>query len=202
LSRSNIGWSCDLGGTGMALTKDALDAAGGFGDDLADDLSLNVRLNLAGLRAKWLHSARVFDEKPTGTRPTVVQRSRWVRGKRHVQREFGWALVKEGLGRRQPALLDMAFRLYNPGRSFIALVVFVLALLAALFPDWGLWPWWFLAGVAVLVVLLPVAFLMVEHVPAKYIARYPYVALIAILWIPIRIGSRILSTWTRTPHGP
>jgi cellulose synthase/poly-beta-1,6-N-acetylglucosamine synthase-like glycosyltransferase len=201
LSRSNIGWSCDLGGTGMALTRHALDEAGGFGDDLTDDLSLNVRLNLVGIRATWLHTAKVFDEKPTGARSTVNQRSRWVRGKRDVQRKYGWALIREGVRHRQPALLDLAFRLYNPGRSFIALVLGALAVFAAVFPTSGLWPWWILAGIAAIVVLLPIVFLIIDGVQRRYVLRYPFVMVLAILWLPIRIGSRVISTWRRTPHG-
>lgn len=201
LSRSNIGWSCDLGGTGMALTRSALDAAGGFTDDLTDDTALNARLNLAGYRAKWLHDVHVFDEKPTDTRSTITQRSRWARGKRDAQREYGWSLVRSGFANAQPAVLDLAYRLYNPGRSFIALVVAILAVLAAVFPQWGLWPWWFLAGVAVLVVLLPVIFLIVDGIPARYVLRYPFVTLIAVLWLPIRVGSRLLKGWNPTDHG-
>jgi cellulose synthase/poly-beta-1,6-N-acetylglucosamine synthase-like glycosyltransferase len=201
LSRSNIGWSCDLGGTGMALTKEALDAASGFADDLTDDVALNVRLNLAGYRAKWLHDVRVFDEKPIDTKSTVTQRSRWVRGKRDTQRQYGWSLIRNSFVDRQPALLDLAYRLYNPGRSFIALIVAALAVLAAVYPQWGLWPWWFLAGVAALAVLLPVVFLILDGIPARYIVRYPYVTVIAVLWLPIRVGSRILTGWNRTDHG-
>jgi cellulose synthase/poly-beta-1,6-N-acetylglucosamine synthase-like glycosyltransferase len=201
LSRSNIGWSCDLGGTGMAVTKEALDAAGGFTDDLTDDVALNARLNLAGYRAKWLHDVRVFYEKPTDAKSTVTQRSRWVRGKRDTQRQYGWSLIRSAFADRQPALLDLAYRLYNPGRSFIALVVAVLAVLAAIFPQWGLWPWWFLAGVAVIVVLLPIVFLIIDGIPARYIVKYPYVTVLAVLWLPIRVGSRVLTGWSRTDHG-
>ena len=201
LSRSNIGWSCDLGGTGMAITGQALDDAGGITDDLTDDLALNVRLNLAGHRAKWLHDVRVRDEKPTGTAATITQRSRWVRGKRAVQHEYGGALIRSGFRERKPALLDLAFRLYNPGRSAIALVIAIVAVLAAALPDLGLWPWPLLAGIALLVVLLPVVFLIVDGAPARYVWRYPYVALIAILWLPIRIASRLFTGWNRTEHG-
>jgi cellulose synthase/poly-beta-1,6-N-acetylglucosamine synthase-like glycosyltransferase len=200
LARSNIGLSCDLGGTGMAFTKSALDDAGGFTDDLADDMALNVRLNLAGHRARWLHGVRVYDEKPTDTKSTVTQRARWVRGKRALQRTYGMSLLRAGVRQRQPALFDLAFRLYNPGRSAIALAVAVLAVLAALFPEVGLWPWWLLGSIAAIVVLLPVVFLAVDRVPGRYIVRYPYVALIAVLWVPIRIASRVLSSWKRTPH--
>ena len=201
LSRSNIGWSVDLGGTGMAITAEALDAAGGFTDDLTDDVALNARLNLAGIRATWLHTARVYDEKPTDMAATVKQRSRWVRGRRDAQRRYGWKLIRTGITTRQPALLDLAYRLYHPGRSFIALVIGILAVLAAVFPTWGLWPWWFLTGVVALVVLLPILFLIVDRVPARYIIRYPYVTIIAILWLPIRIGSRLFRSWNPTKHG-
>ncbi len=200
LARSNIGWSCDLGGTGMAFTKAALDDAGGFTDDLTDDMALNVRLNLAGHRATWLHDVHVYDEKPTDTKSTVIQRARWVRGKRVLQRRYGLSLVQAGVAQRQPALFDLAFRLYNPGRSAIALAVATLAVIAGVFPEFGLWPWWLLGAIAAIVVLMPMVFLAVDRVPVRYILRYPYVALIAMLWLPIRIASRILPTWKRTAH--
>ncbi len=117
-----------------------------------------------------------------------------------LQRRFGLTLMRAGVTQKQPGLLDLAFRLYNPGRSAIALVVATLAVLAGAFPDFGLWPWWLLGAIAAIVVLLPVVFLIVERVPARYIVRYPYVALIAMLWFPIRIASRILPTWKRTTH--
>ncbi|MGI9667501.1 MAG: glycosyltransferase family 2 protein [Acidimicrobiia bacterium] len=200
LARTNLGWSCDLGGTGMAFTAEALDDAGGVTDDLTDDLALNVRLNLAGHKTHWLHDVKVRDEKPTETGATVTQRARWVRGKRSVQRAYGRELIGTGLRDRRMDLLDLAFRLYNPGRSFIALMIAVLALVAAVFPEAGLWPWWILAGIAAIVVLLPMVFLVVDEVPGKYVARYPYVALIAMLWLPIRVASRLMPNWKRTAH--
>ena len=75
-----------------------------------------------------------------------------------------------------------------------------MAVVAAVFPQWGLWPWWFHAAVAAVVVLLPILFLAIDGVPARYLVKYPYVTLIAILWLPVRIGSRLLSGWNRTPH--
>ncbi len=200
LARSNIGWSCDLGGAGMAVTSQALDDAGGFTDDLTDDTALNIRLNLSGHRATWLHRVRVYDEKPTDARSTVTQRARWVRGKRELQRRYGWSLLRAAATQRRAGLLDLAFRLYNPGRSAVALVVAVLAVLAGVFPAIGLWPWWLLGGIAGVVVALPMVFLAIDHVPGRYILRYPYVALIAALWLPIRIASRLLPSWKRTAH--
>jgi cellulose synthase/poly-beta-1,6-N-acetylglucosamine synthase-like glycosyltransferase len=200
LARSNLGWSCDLGGTGMAFTGRALEDAGGFVDDLTDDLALNVRLNLAGYRATWIHHVRVYDEKPTDTKSTIAQRARWVRGKRDVQRAYGATLVKRALTRREPALLDLAFRLYNPGRSFIALSIGGLTLVSAALPALGLWPWQVLGAVTGVVVLLPTVFLAVEGVPVRYIVRYPFITVLAVMWVPIRVASRLVAGWQRTQH--
>ncbi len=200
LARSNIGWSCDLGGTGMAVSSEALAAVGGFEDDLTDDLALNVRLNLAGYRTHWLHHVHVRDEKPTAADDAVLQRARWVRGKRDVQRRHGGELFRTALLQRKPALLDLGFRLYNPGRSFLALALIGLAVVAAVFPDLGLWSAWILGAIAAFVVLLPVAFLAIDGIPGRYLIRYPYVVVIGLLWLPIRVASRLTRSWRRTPH--
>ena len=200
LARSNLGWSCDLGGTGMAVSGRALAAVEGVADDLTEDLALNVRLNLAGYRAHFLHDVRVRDEKPVSTDASVVQRARWVRGKRSVQKAYGASVVRRAVTRRDPALIDLAFRLFNPGRSFLALALVVLTIVAAVFPDAGLWPAVVLAPITATVVLLPLAFLIVEGVPGRYLVRYPYVVILALLWFPIRIASRLIGGWRRTQH--
>ncbi len=200
LARSNLGWSCDLGGTGMAVSGRALAAVEGVADDLTEDLALNVRLNLAGYRTHFLHDVRVRDEKPVSTDASVVQRARWVRGKRSVQRAYGGSVVRRAVADRDMALADLAFRLFNPGRSFLALALVLLAIVAAVFPDAGLWPVAVLAPIAATVVLLPLVFLVVDRVPGRYLVRYPYVVILALLWIPIRIASRLIGGWRRTPH--
>ena len=65
LARSALGWSVDLGGTGMALSAAAIEAAGGFGTSLTEDQEMAARLALAGVPVRWLHRVRIRDEKPT-----------------------------------------------------------------------------------------------------------------------------------------
>ena len=67
LARHNLGWPADLGGTGMCLTAEALDAAGGFGSAAAEDQELGVRLFLAGIRLRG-HTTSRFTTK---NRPTL-----------------------------------------------------------------------------------------------------------------------------------
>ena len=87
LARSNLGWSADLGGTGMALTAEALTDVGGFGSSLTEDQELAARLVLSGRRVEWLHDVRVRDQKPESVEIAVRQRARWMAGKRAAARK-------------------------------------------------------------------------------------------------------------------
>lgn len=199
LARTNLGWAADLGGTGMALTTEAIEAAGGFADSLTEDQDLGVRLLLAGHRVEWLHDVRIRDEKPTTLAVTVRQRARWMAGKRAARRRHLLAL----LSRPTPARIDMAVRLVQPGRSFVALLTAGLTLVAALFsPHWML-PWQLWAAATLVQVLQPLPFLARDGVPAPRIARYPLLVLLAALWVPIRVVSTRVTGWYHTPHtGP
>jgi cellulose synthase/poly-beta-1,6-N-acetylglucosamine synthase-like glycosyltransferase len=196
LARSNLGWSADLGGTGMAFTGAALEQAGGFGDSLTEDQDLGVGLLLAGRRVEWLHDVRIRDEKPATVGVAVRQRARWMAGKREAARRHFGALVR----RATPATLDQALRLVQPGRSFVALVSVLMTVLAAVTgSNWFLpWPVWAIA--TAVQVLEPVPFLARDGVSAGQLARYPLLVILAALWVPVRIVSSLVRGWYHTPH--
>jgi cellulose synthase/poly-beta-1,6-N-acetylglucosamine synthase-like glycosyltransferase len=198
LARRNLGWPADLGGTGMCLTAGALAAVGGVGSTLAEDAELTAALALAGITVTWLHDVRVRDEKPTSTAVAVRQRARWVSGKRAVARRYVLPLLRRG----HPADLDLALRLVQPGRSFVALLTGLMGVLAAVTRSRALlhWPVWTAAAAGQ--VLLPLPFLARDGVPLRYLARYPLVTLVALLWLPVRLASRVAGRgWYHTPHG-
>ncbi len=199
LARSNLGWSADLGGTGMAFTASALERAGGFTDSLTEDQELGARVVLAGMRVEWLHDVKVRDEKPESVAVAVKQRARWMAGKRAAASKHFSALV----GKSSPASLDQALRLVQPGRSFVALVSAVMTALAGITASSWLLPWpvW---GVATAIqVLEPIPFLARDGVEPRRLIRYPLLAILAALWVPIRIISTRVSHWYHTPHtGP
>lgn len=200
-SRTRLGWSADLGGTGMCVTAGALEAAGGFGASLTEDRDLAARLGLAGIRVVWLHDVRIRDEKPPSLGAAMGQRARWVAGKRAATKNYLGPLLRAGLRQRDPALLDQAVRLIQPGRSFVALVSGALTVAAAVTrTDWLL-PWPVLAAATGVQLALPVGFLLRDRVPLRYLARYPLVALLAGLWLPIRLLSRLTGRrWYHTTH--
>ena len=199
LARSNLGWSADLGGTGMAFTASALEDVGGFGASLTEDLELGARLVIAGKRVEWLHDVRIHDEKPSSIGVTIRQRARWMAGRREAARKHFSALVK----RSSPASLDQALRLVQPGRSFVALLSAVMTVLAATTGSRWLLPWqvW---GVATAVqVLEPIPFLARDGVEPRRLVRYPLLVILAGLWVPIRLLSGRVRGWYHTPHtGP
>ncbi len=200
LARHNLGWSADLAGTGMCLTGAAVHAAGGFTDSLVEDRDLSVRLALVGIGVHWLHDVRVGDEKPSAARTVVRQRARWAAGNRRVARRHLGALLRRGLRLRRWRHIDQALRLVQPSRSFVAVASVALTVGAGVSgSDWLLpVPVWLGASLAQF--LLPVPFLIRDRVPARWVVRYPLLAGLAVLWVPVQIVSRRIGGWVRTPH--
>jgi len=201
LARDNLGWSSDLGGTGMAFTAEALDRIGGFGASLTEDQEIGVRAALADVRVAWLHDVRIRDEKPTDLTTTVRQRSRWMSGKREVAKLHLRPLWSAAVERRSLSLFDQGFRLIQPGRSFVALLSGTLAVAAVATRSRLLFSPWIWMTAAVGQFVQPIPFLLRDGVPPRYVARYPFLAILAALWIPIRlVSSRVNGDWFHTPH--
>ena len=201
LARHNLGWSADLGGTGMAFGPAVLSEILPFGAVVTDDQGALARLVIAGHRVRWIHDVRLRDEKPTGAAVAVRQRARWVAGKRAVARRHIGQLLAAAWRQRSWVPVDVAIRLVQPGRTFLALVSGVLAIVAAVTgSDLILW-WWLWAAVAAIVIVTPVLFLVREGVPRRYVIRYPFLVVLAGLWLPARLASRLLPAgWRRTPR--
>ena len=201
LARSNLGWSADLGGTGMAITSDALAEVGGFGRSLTEDQELAVKLALAGIPVHWVHDVRVADEKPATAAVAMRQRARWMAGKRATARRYAFALLRAGMTRRSWSPIDQAIRLLQPGRSFVALLTGLLALLALLIGGPWLLPWWVWVVAAGLQLATPVFFLWRDGMEPRRLVWYPALVVLAALWIPIAVVSRRAEGWYHTPHG-
>ncbi|MEX2250471.1 MAG: glycosyltransferase family 2 protein [Acidimicrobiia bacterium] len=196
LARSNLGWSADLGGTGMAFSADLVEEVGGFGDSLTEDQEFGARVVLAGRRVEWLHDVKVHDEKPTSLGVTVRQRARWMSGRRAAGRAHFANLLRAG----NPAALDQALRLVQPGRMFVALISGILTAVSAFTGSSFLLPWPVWGTATVIQVLEPLPFLARDGVPARRLFRYPLLVVLAALWLPIRVLSQRVDDWYHTPR--
>lgn len=192
LARTNLGWTADLGGTGMCLTREAYSAAGGFGTSLVEDQEMGVRLFVAGIPVRWLHYVRVRDEKPVTSGVAVRQRSRWVAGRAEVASRWVGPLLRM----RSMAAFDLALRLRQPSRMGVALISAALAVGAVVGLPVSAWLWATVAGIQV---LAPLPFLARDGVAARYLFRYPVLVLLPILKVPARLVRQ--RGWYHTPHG-
>lgn len=196
LARSNLGWSADLGGTGMAFTAEALDRFGGFGNSLTEDQEMGARLVVAGMKVEWLHDVKIRDEKPASVGVAMRQRARWMAGKREAARKHLPAL----LGQRTPIAWDQALRLVQPGRSFVALVSAVMTVLAGATGSPWLLPTAVWGTATAIQILEPIPFLARDGVEPRRLIRYPVLVILAALWVPIRVFSGRVKGWYHTPH--
>lgn len=192
LSRRNLGWTADLGGTGMCLAAAAIEAAGGFGTTMTEDQEMGVRLFEAGISVVWLHDVKVDDEKPAAAVVAARQRARWLSGRRVVAR----AHTRRLLRMRSPAAFDLALRLNQPSRMGMAMVAAAFAVLASI--GVPLWDWRVWAITALVQLLVPIAFLIRDRVPTRYLLRYPVLVILPL----IKLGSRLVRNrgWFHTPH--
>lgn len=200
LARSNLGWSADLGGTGMAFTGEVLAEVGGFGESLTEDQELGVRFALAGRKVEWLHDVRIYDEKPARAASTIRQRARWMTGRRAVAQRYLGRLWRGAVEQRSLRLFDVGLRLVQPGRSFVAALSGGLALLAWTTRSRLLFSRWLWGAITLAQFVAPIPFLARDGVAAKHLLRYPFLAILAVLWIPIRLASATTRGWGHTAH--
>ena len=78
--KQKIGLPSGLGGTGVAIRKQALENIGGFRNVLIEDFDLCVRAQLAGYKIGYCDDAIIYDEKVPYYDMLIRQRSRWVAG--------------------------------------------------------------------------------------------------------------------------
>ncbi len=130
LGRAGLGLSAGLKGNGMAFTRAVAAQVPWAGGSLTEDLDYGLELaRRFGLRVGYAPEARVLAQMPADGAQAASQRSRWERGRARAVRERALPLLKEGLRRRSPLLLDAAWDLLVPPLAELAALL-VLALLS------------------------------------------------------------------------
>lgn len=203
--RSNLGLSAKLMGDSICFRADLLERLGWSTEGLTEDYEFRMRLLLEGVRIRYEPAAIAYGEAPATWSAARAQRSRWLKGTHEASKHYGQTMLREGLRRRNLALLDGAAQSLLPSYSTLTLISVVgliahLALGSAVAPGLAY-------GWLVLVLLLGVYPLF-----GLALERAPFLAYLVILsgpvfiawrtWLSLvsRFGRRKV-TWVRTEHG-
>jgi cellulose synthase/poly-beta-1,6-N-acetylglucosamine synthase-like glycosyltransferase len=180
----------------------------GWGEGLTEDYQLRQRLLLEGIRIEYEPEAIGLGEAPLNWQQARAQRARWLRGTRDASQTLAPVLLKEGLRRRDVAILEGAFQAYFPSYSTLT-VIAAFFLVLTLIVRWigqpvhtSLLTAWI--GLVVVLFMYPFGGLLLERAPLK--------AYLAILTGPFFIFWRTLLAlqarlsrkpveWIRTAHG-
>lgn len=114
LAKSNLGLSCQIGGTGFCVTMDKLKELGWGATCLTEDLEFSCKLILNNCKVGWAHDAVVYDEKPLTLKQSWKQRSRWMRGFTDVSGRFFFKLIIKGISEFDIKALDCALYTIQP----------------------------------------------------------------------------------------
>ena len=114
LSRSNLGLSNQLGGTGFCIETDILKKIGWGATCLTEDLEFTCKLVLNGYKVGWAHEAIIYDEKPLTIGQSWKQRKRWMQGFADVSHRYFFKLLKKFIKELNFVALDCALYSIQP----------------------------------------------------------------------------------------
>lgn len=114
LSRSNLGLSNQLGGTGFCIDTEILKKLGWGATCLTEDLEFSCKLVLNGYKVGWAHDAVIYDEKPLTLAQSWRQRKRWMQGFADVYSRYFFKLCWKAIRERSWTKMDCALYSIQP----------------------------------------------------------------------------------------
>lgn len=85
--RNLLGFSCTIGGTGVAFRREVLEKVGGWDNELIEDYDLYCKFSQNGIKVTYANDVQCYDEKPPYWSNMIVQRARWIKGHFQVARK-------------------------------------------------------------------------------------------------------------------
>ena len=207
LGRTKLGLSAKNMGDSICFRADVLRQIG-WGEGLTEDYQLRQRLLLEGIKIAYEPAAIGRGEGAVSWDQAQAQRARWLRGTRDASEQFGRRLLRLGVQRRDPALLDGALQAYFPSYSTLSVIAafFLVAQLLANEVGATITPSVILGWAAVTATLFvyPLLGLVLERAPLK---AYPIILsgpvyIVWRTWLAVRSRQpgRVVA-WVRTDHG-
>lgn len=112
-SRSLLGTSCAVSGTGFLFHSDIIEKSGGWNFFLlTEDIEFSIHNIINGEKIAYCESAMLYDEQPVRFAQSWNQRMRWARGNIQVCQKYGAKLVKSIFSDRSFSSFDMTMTIF------------------------------------------------------------------------------------------
>jgi len=201
--RANLGLSAKHMGDSICFRSDVLRELG-WGSGLTEDYDFRLRLLSEGICIDYEPQAVGYGEAPLTWREAQAQRTRWHAGRAEAKKRHTRRLLREGIRRRDLAMVDGAIGSLIPSYSTLTLIS-AAAFLVHLVIGPYLWPaLTYLWGAMTLTwFLYPLFGLALEKAPAwAYLAIMSgSIFIVWRTWLSLRVRlSRTRMDWVRTPH--
>ena len=206
LGRERLKLSDGLKGNGMCFTREVVTRVPWSGASITEDIEYALRICREGYRVAFLPGSAVWAQMPTTGAQSVTQRKRWEGGRYHLLFQTAPSLLKEGIRRKNPVLLDRAAELIIP--PFAEMFAFpfslmIVSVIARFVYHWQVASWYSIAFGTLLLMQAVYLFggMWIAKVPAK-IALSALYAPGYILWkfavYGVMVVARSAGGWKRT----
>jgi cellulose synthase/poly-beta-1,6-N-acetylglucosamine synthase-like glycosyltransferase len=112
-SRSLLGVSCAVSGTGFLFHREIIERSGGWKFFLlTEDIEFSIYNVINGERIAYCESAVLYDEQPARFRQSWNQRMRWTKGNMQVCRKYGARLIKSIFKNKSFSSFDMTMTIF------------------------------------------------------------------------------------------
>ena len=204
-----MGFSAALTGTGICLERSVLQEVPAYKHTLTEDLEYGVKLELAGIKARYIHAAATVIDQPPSLKASAGQRVRWAKGPGPTALTYCPQLVWRGIKRRDISALDYAAYLLLP--SLVPLQAFLLislggTLLLGYVPvsAWGVTEAVWILATASLAFSCAMTYAGLNVERREYVLRdWVAFVLLMLTWLPIALYGALTSwaaTWVTTPQ--
>ena len=145
--KTRIGLNACIGGTGFSMTTKFLKEIGGYNcSSLTEDLEIQTIATLKNRRILFNQFARIYDEKPTGLKQSMVQRTRWAQGHWFICFKYTWRLFLSLFNFKQIKMIfkkldNMLYLLgmFNITCTFLMLLINLgISISNAIYKIWGI----------------------------------------------------------------
>ena len=207
LAREKLKLGNAIGGTGFCVKSSVLKGIGWNVNSLTEDLEFQMECLLHNTPANWCHTAKIYDEKPTEFKASVVQRLRWTRGHWDVCFRYAPKLFRKAVKDFDILAFDGMMYLLNPGKMVMSILIAIIAFLSTVInPTWfcSFCPWYIWIGTFLLEILC-VAYALIKDTdkPLKNLKGLIFLPIFSYIYTPFFLYAfmtREKRTWIRTEH--